>query len=57
MIYTHVLMVNAPRVVSPLDSTLTTATRNLSLPPDVREALPVADVEPVEEMKEEDDEL
>ncbi len=57
MIYTHVLMVNAPRVMSPLDSTLSGATRSLSLPPDVREVLPPAIEESVEELEEEDDEL
>lgn len=54
MIYTHVLMMNAPRIVSPLDSTLTGATRTLSLPADVHEALPEAAGEFVEEIDDDD---
>ena len=57
MIYTHVLMTNAPRIVSPLDSTLTGATRTLALPVDPLEALPAASEVLAEEIEDEDDDL
>jgi hypothetical protein len=57
MIYTHVLMMNAPRITSPLDSTLTAATRSLALPIDERAALPVAELAVAGEEPDEDDEL
>lgn len=57
MIYTHVLMMNAPRITSPLDSTLTAATRGLTLPIDARAALPVAEMAEASVEVDEDDEL
>jgi integron integrase len=57
MIYTHVLMMNAPRITSPLDSTLTAATRSLALPIDARGALPEADLVVAAEVDDDEDEL
>lgn len=55
MIYTHVLMMNAPRITSPLDSTLTAATRTLALPIDETAILPEARYSIADAENEEDD--
>jgi integron integrase len=47
MIYTHVLMMNAPRITSPLDATLTAATRTLAMPLHPVAALPASEESPV----------
>jgi integron integrase len=57
MIYTHVLMMNAPRVTSPLDSTLTAATRTLALPTAESAALPEATYAASETDIDDEDEL
>jgi integrase len=57
MIYTHVLMMNAPRITSPLDSTLTAATRTLTLPSEEPTALPEATYAITETEIDDEDEL
>lgn len=57
MIYTHVLMMNAPRITSPLDSTLTAATRSLALPTEVPATLPEANYSIAESENDDEDDL
>ncbi len=57
MIYTHVLMMNAPRITSPLDSTLTAATRSFVLPTGEATALPEAEAVVAGDAEDDEDEL
>ena len=57
MIYTHVLMMNAPRITSPLDSTLTAATRSFVLPTGEAAALPEAEAVVAGDAEDDEDEL